>query len=108
MKDLDNHFGEKITEANITKSQQSTIKDFLYANSAETSTRESAVKIMKSLDTRRPKAITKTPYWRETHKDIPRGAFKTKKIKDKSNCIACHKNFDDGVLDDMNIIYTNR
>jgi cytochrome b len=106
MRDLDNHFGEEITEANITKSQQSTIKAFLYANSAETSTRESAVKIMKSLEKRRPKAITKTPYWRETHKDIPRSAFKTKKIKDKSNCIACHKNFDDGILDDMNIIYT--
>jgi len=105
MRDLDNHFGEKITEANITKSQQSTIKEFLYANSAETSTRESSVKIMKSLGKRRPKAITKTPYWRETHKDIPKSAFKTKKIKDKSNCIACHKNFDDGVLDDMNIIY---
>ena len=106
MRDLDNHFGEEITEANITKSQQSTIKAFLYANSAETSTRESAVKIMKSLEKRRPKAITKTPYWRETHKDIPRSAFKTKKIKDKSNCTACHKNFDDGILDDMNIIYT--
>jgi len=102
---LDNHFGEEITEANITKSQQITIKKFLYANSADTSTRESSVKIMKSLGKRAPKAITKTPYWRETHKDIPLNVFKTKKIKDKSNCIACHKNFDDGMLDDMDITY---
>ena len=103
MNDLDNHFGEEITDANITKAEQATIREFLYANSAETSTREVSVKIMDSLGLRRPKAITKTPYWRETHKDIPKSAFKTKEIKDKSNCIACHKDFDEGNLDDMNI-----
>ncbi len=103
MRGLDNHFGEKITEANITKSQQSTIKSFLYANSAEKSTRESSVKIMKSLGKRRPKAITKTPYWRERHKDIDKAIFKTKEVKDKSNCIACHNNIDKGMIDDMDI-----
>ncbi|HIP41782.1 MAG TPA: hypothetical protein EYG90_04635 [Campylobacterales bacterium] len=59
--------------------------------------------IKDSLGLRRPKAITKIPYWRETHKNIPKSAFKTKEIKDKSNCIACHKDFDEGNLDDMNI-----
>lgn len=103
--DLDNHFGEKITEANISKSQQASIRDFLYANSAEHSTREASVKIMHSLGERRPKAITKTPYWRETHSHIPASAFKIKEVKDKSNCIACHKNFDQGILDDMDILY---
>ncbi|TET88370.1 MAG: cytochrome C, partial [Sulfurovum sp.] len=43
--------------------------------------------------------------WRETHKDIPKSVYKQKKIKDKSNCIACHKDFEHGNLDDMNIIY---
>jgi len=102
---LDNHFGEKITEANITKSQQASILDFLTQNAAETSNREASVKIMDSLGKRRPKAITKTPYWRETHKNIPKSVFKQKKIKDKSNCAACHKDFEYGNLDDMNILY---
>jgi len=102
---LDNHFGEEITEANITASQQASILKFLVAHAAETSNREAAVKIMDSLGSRRPKAITKTPYWRETHKNIPRSVFKEKKIKDKSNCKACHKDFKYGNLDDMNIIY---
>ena len=102
---LDNHFGEKITEANITKSQQDSILDFLTRNAAETSKREASVKIMDSLGKRRPKAITKTPYWRETHKNIPKSVFKQKKIKDKSNCAACHKDFEYGNLDDMNILY---
>lgn len=106
--DLDNHFGEEITEANITKPEQASIREFLYANSAEHSTREASVKIMNSLGERRPKAITKTPYWRETHKDIPLSVYKDKKIKDKSNCVACHKDIDLGNLDDMNIIYKER
>ncbi|SFV54726.1 Ni,Fe-hydrogenase I cytochrome b subunit [hydrothermal vent metagenome] len=103
MTTLDNHRGIKITEANISKSEQQSILKFLLANSAETSKREAAVKMMKSLGKRRPKAITKTPYWRETHKNIPKSIFKTKEVKDKSNCFACHKDFEYGNLDDMNI-----
>jgi cytochrome b len=105
MAGLDNHRGKEITEANITKSQQASILEFLTQNAAETSKREAAVKVMHSLGERRPKAITKTPYWRETHKDIPKSVYKQKEIKDKSNCIACHKDFEHGNLDDMNIIY---
>ena len=105
MLSLDNHRGEEITEANITKSQQVSILEFLTQNAAETSKREAAVKVMHSLGERRPKNITKTPYWRETHKDIPKSVYKQKEIKDKSNCIACHKDFDQGNMDDMNIIY---
>ncbi len=102
---LDNHFGEEITEANITKLQQKSILEFLKENAAETNTHEASVKLMHSLGIRRPKAITKTPYWRETHKDIPKSVFKSKEIKDKSNCSACHKDFEYGNLEDMNIKY---
>lgn len=101
---LDNHHGEEITEANITKAEQNSILKFLLSNSAESSKREAAVKMMNSLGERGPKSITKTPYWRETHKDIPRYVYKTKEVKDKSNCFACHKDIEYGNLDDMNII----
>jgi cytochrome b len=100
---LDNHRGKKITEDNISKIQQQSIIKFLVDNSAETSTREASVKMMNSLGNLRPKAITKTPYWRDTHKHIPRYIYKSKEIKDKSNCFACHKDFEYGNLDDMNI-----
>lgn len=102
---LSNHFGEEITEANITRAQQASILAFLRENAAEKSQREAAVKVMDSLNNLRPKAITKTPYWRETHKAIPRSVYQHEKIKDKSNCVACHKDFDRGNLDDMNIIF---
>jgi len=102
---LENHFGEEITEANITQLQRASILAFLRENAAEHSRREAAVKVMDSLGDLRPKAITKTPYWRETHKNIPRSVFQEEKIKKRSNCIACHKDFDKGNLDDMNIIF---
>jgi len=105
MNDLDNHFGVEITEANISKAKQDSIRAYLYENSAEHTTREASVKILKSLKGISPKAVTKTPYWRETHKNIPRSAYRDKKIKDKSNCFACHKNAENGDFDDMNIIY---
>jgi cytochrome b len=105
MGSLDNHRGEKITDENISMVNQETILNYLVENSADSSTREVSVKTLHSLGQRVPKTITKTPYWRETHKHIPRSVYKTKKIKDKSNCFACHKDFEHGVLDDMNIIY---
>jgi cytochrome b len=103
MSSLDNHRGIKITEANISKAKQEAILKFLLNNSAESSTREASVKMLSSLGKRRPKAITKTPYWRETHRNIPKAVYKTKEVKDKSNCFACHKDFEYGNLDDMNI-----
>lgn len=103
MKSLDNHRGEKITDENITKEQQQDILEFLVENAAETSKREVSVKMMNSLGERRPKTITKTPYWRETHKHIPRSVYKSKEVEDKSNCFKCHKHFEHGNLDDINI-----
>jgi len=105
MDGLDNHFGEKISDNNISKQERIVIRNYLLKNSAETSTREVAFKIVKSVKDGRPLAITKTKLWKEIHKDIPRNEFKTKKVKDKSNCFACHKDIEKGNLEDINIIY---
>ena len=102
---LDNHFGERITDQNISKEERIEIKNYLVTHSAETSTREVAVKITASVKDARPRAITKTKLWRDIHKDIPRDIFKKREIKDKSNCFACHKNIEKGDLEDINIKY---
>ena len=75
---LDNHFGEKITEANITKSQQASILDFLTQNAAETSNREASVKIMNSLGKRRPRLPLKR-LTGERHIKIYQNLFLNKK-----------------------------
>ncbi|MEA2050251.1 MAG: cytochrome b/b6 domain-containing protein [Campylobacterota bacterium] len=104
MDGLDNHFGEEISDQNISKNDQTIIRKYLLENSAQSSKREAAVKIMKYDGNSRPLAITKTKYWRQTHKNIPNHIYNQKNIKDKSNCFACHKNLDKGMIEDIDII----
>ncbi|MDD5358647.1 MAG: cytochrome b/b6 domain-containing protein [Sulfurovaceae bacterium] len=99
MKDLDNHFGEEITEANISKEARTSILTYLTNNSSEHSTNKVAFKLMNSLSKdEAPKAITKTDYWREIHKDIDPKIFKSKKVKSRAYCWSCHEGFENGIF----------
>ena len=96
---LSNHFGEEILEHNISKVEQTSIKEYLMAHSAETSTHKIAFKTLWSLGDMRPLSITKSPYWREAHEHIDHSLFKHPTVKDKSNCFACHRHFEYGLFD---------
>ena len=107
---LSNHFGEEISpimkkgENRISLNDQTVIFNYLNKYSADKSTREISVKVMKSLNgARGRKSITKIQYWKDVHADIPKKAFKSKRIKRKANCFACHKNFDKGMIEDIDI-----
>ncbi|MBL0707808.1 MAG: cytochrome b/b6 domain-containing protein [Sulfurimonas sp.] len=69
------------------------IKEYILKNSAETSDTEISVGIIKSTKGKVKYRVTKTRYWRDIHKQIPRSAYKHPFIKSKSNCKACHKHF---------------
>ena len=108
--DLKNHFGEEISprmkkgENRISLNDQTVIFNYLNKNSADKSTREISVKVMQSLNgARGRKSITKIKYWKDTHANIPREVFKSQKVKRKSNCFACHKNFEKGLIEDIDI-----
>ena len=103
MDNLEDHFGEKITDQNISVSAQNSIREYLYAHSAEHSSREIAVKVLASVGDRNPTSLSKVPYWREVHARIDPSIFARKSVKDRSNCAACHKDFEYGVIDDINI-----
>lgn len=103
MDGLENHFGEQILENNITKSEQSTIKEYLLAHSAETSTHKVAFKTLDSLGDMRPISMSKVPYWRESHKSIDKNILKSLPIKNASNCFACHPDFEYGIFDNTRI-----
>ena len=96
---LENHFGEKITEHNITKADQKSIEAYLVANSAEHSSHKLAFNTLHSLGELRPLSMRKVPYWREIHKNIPMPTD----VKNGSNCFACHTNFEYGILDKAHI-----
>ena len=108
--DLKNHFGEEISptmkkgENRISLNDQTVIFKYLKENSADESKREISIKVLNSLNgARGRKSITKIKYWKEVHSGIPTYIFKSKKVKRKSNCFACHKNFEKGLLEDIDI-----
>ena len=105
IKKLDNHFGEEITEANISKQARASILNYLTNNSAEHSSNKVAFKFMASLNKdETPKAITKTGYWRDIHKNIDPKVFKSKKVKSRAYCWSCHEGFEKGIFDNDKIL----
>ena len=100
MDNLENHFGD---DASLENEDKESIKSFLLQNSAENSTKESAFKIDKSIKNGDIIAITETPYWKKPHKDIDKKIFENKKVGKISNCKACHKNIEEGLLNDRGI-----
>jgi cytochrome b len=111
---LSNHFGEEISptmkkgENRISVNDQKVIFNYLNEHSADTSTREISVKVIDSLDgARGRKSFTKMKYWKDVHKDIPYEVFKSSKVKRKANCFACHKNFEKGMVQDIDIHIPN-
>ncbi|WP_457747764.1 cytochrome b/b6 domain-containing protein [Sulfurimonas sp.] len=100
MDDLENHFGD---DASLDKADVLSIRNYLLSHSANNSTKEAAFYILQSLENNSTIAITKTPYWIKRHKNIDKNIFHTKKVLKKSNCKACHKNFEQGLLNDSDI-----
>lgn len=100
MDNLEDHFGD---DASLEQEDVDSIKEYLLKNSAEVSTKESAYKILKSMDTNVTLAITETPYWKKRHKEIDKNVFKRKKIGNISNCKACHNKIEQGLLNDKDI-----
>jgi len=107
---LKNHFGEEISptmkkdDNRISLNDQTVIFKYLKNNSADKSTREISVKVMQSLNgAKGRKSITKIKVWKDIHANIPSEVFKSKKVKRKANCFACHKNFEKGMLEDIDI-----
>ena len=99
MAGLENHFGD---DASLDEATRKEIEDFLVKNSAQNSTKEAAVYILKSLKNH-PIAITKTPFWKEKHAKLDKNIFESQKVKSKANCKACHKNIEKGMIEDAQI-----
>lgn len=97
MGDLSSHFGE---DALLDSTEYQTVLAYLLAHSAETSTQEMSVKIMQSLQNRDIIAITQTPFWKQTHRDISAEVFKNENVKSRANCKACHSDVEQGMIED--------
>jgi hypothetical protein len=97
---LDDHFGE---ELEINPESERVISGYLYANSAEKSSAQIAIKIMKSIGNQTPQRITEIPYIQKNHHEISKDVIKRESIGSLSNCLACHTTAESGVYDDDNV-----
>jgi len=101
MDTLQNHFGD---DASLDAATTESIKAFLVKNSAETSTKDSSLRILASLENDKMYlAITETPFWKNRHKEIDKAVFKRADIEKPSNCKACHDNIENGLLNNRDI-----
>lgn len=100
MGDLGNHFGD---DTSLDPADHASILAYLLTHSAESSTQEMSVKMMQSLQNRDMIAITQTPFWQRTHKNIPDTLFKSERIKSRANCKACHSDVESGMIEDTAI-----
>ena len=69
------------------------IKEYILKNTAETSNTEISRGVVKSTKNKNIYRVSRTKYWKDIHKQIPRYAYKHPFIKSKSNCKACHQDF---------------
>lgn len=98
MAEQDKHFG---TDLALDESTSTAVLAFLVNNAAETSCREAAFKISRSIkaaDT--PLRITETPYWVNKHSEITDPVWNSPKVKSKANCAACHLDAEAGTFED--------
>jgi cytochrome b len=100
MANLDDHFGD---DASLEPEDTQNILKYLLDNSAEYSTSEASVNILNSLQNKDTIAITQTPFWKKRHKNMDSKYFKSKKVKSKANCKACHSDVEKGLIEDSNI-----
>ena len=98
MDNLEEHFGD---DASVDDSSNKIIRKYLLNNSSETSNKQASVYIMKEY--MNEIAISDTSYWKDIHKNINKKIFQSKKIRTKSNCKACHTNFENGLIENEDI-----
>ena len=99
MANLEDHFGD---DASLDSDTKDSIESFLVKNSANTSTKEASVYILKDIKDKTI-AISDTPFWKERHAKIDKEIFDSPKVKSKSNCKACHKSIEKGLIEDREI-----
>lgn len=102
MTTLSDHFGD---DASLDEADRLSIEAYLLQNSAETSTKEAAFYILKSMPIKKDIiSISQMPYWNKRHKDMNKTLFESKKVRTKANCKACHQGFEQGLIEDNKIV----
>ena len=98
MDNLEEHFGD---DASIDKDSNKIIREYLLKNSAQNSKKQVSINVLNTYI--EEIAISENKYWKDVHKNLEKSLFKSKKVKTKSNCKACHTNFENGIIENRDI-----
>jgi hypothetical protein len=93
----EDHFGESV---DLDEDARREIEMYLTSNAANTSAAELSQKIIRSLKGRTPLRITDIPYIRREHHELPPHVIKQASVGTLGNCVACHRNAENGDYDD--------
>jgi cytochrome b len=92
---LDKHFG---TDASLDEGLTQTLKEYVVANAGP----DNNSKFSRKSSAEDGIEISKTKAWKKKHEDIPKEVFLQKKTR-PSNCVACHKDANSGIIRAANI-----
>lgn len=97
MAGLKDHFGENAT---LDEATAKSITDFLTANAADADGRYS--RVLRGLGPDDvPLRISETPWWKRRHEgEVRPSAFNDPRVGSKANCVACHRDADQGYYED--------
>ncbi len=107
MNNLENHFG---VDASLLEEDLLTLTNYLKENSAEKNMNyKRSRKIVYSIQRLNayPIAITKIPYFKKEHDEIPSKLIKQNKVKGLFNCTACHTTAKKGIYSERDILIPN-
>ncbi len=96
---LDDHFGE---DASLGQVATDEITTWLFENASDSVDTKPA-HVFSRTNPQSPLAITSTPFWKNTHRNIPDAEFTRPPIYDNGNCAACHSDADSGAFYPANI-----
>ncbi len=103
MSTLSDHFGD---DASLDEEDLRKIEAYLIANAAERSPKEAAVYLRRSIEANATNVIiapSQTKYWEKRHAKINPKLFERKEVRSRSNCKACHRDIENGLIEDRNI-----
>lgn len=106
MDNLSNHFD---TDASLSKDSLNKIKTYLEENSSDSkSLHGEAAKFAQSIKKdSTPIRISEIPKFQREHKEVTTKMIEQKEVKSISNCIACHKDANEGTYRERNIHIPN-
>jgi len=98
MGDLSNHFG---ADASVAPAAAEKITRYLTENAADSAGQRYGGKLTRGVSLQNPPLrITELPRWVREHREVSANEWKSRDVKTKANCVACHADAERGYYEE--------